>query len=77
MLVSRARQNKRRFSLNSEVEQVVLVLLLVLMLENSRYLAATLTERNSARIFGPCFDAESQHLEHDDEHDSLISESGF
>jgi prevent-host-death family protein len=47
-----------RFNLNSEVEQVVLVLLLVLVLENSRYLAVTLIKRNSAGIFGSCFDAE-------------------
>jgi len=53
------------------------VLLLVLLLENSRYLAVTLIERNSAGIFGLCFDAESQQVEHDDEHehDSLTSES--
>jgi hypothetical protein len=60
-------------NLNSEIEQVVLVLLLplVLVLENSRYLAVTLKERKSARIFRPCFDAESQQIEHehDDEHD--------
>ena len=62
------------FNLNSEVEQVVLVLLLVLMvLENSRYLAVTLIKRNSAGIFVPCFDAESQPIEHD----FPTSESGF
>ena len=57
----------------------MLVLLLVRVLENSRYLAVTLIERNSAGIFGLCFDAESQQIEHDDEHehDSLTSESGF
>jgi hypothetical protein len=66
-------------NLNSEVEQVVLVLLLVLVLENSRYLTVTLIERSSAGRFGPCFDAGSQKIEHehDDEHDSLTSESGF
>jgi hypothetical protein len=53
----------------------VLVLLLVLVLENSRYLAVTLIERNSAGIFGPSFGAESQRAAH--EHDSLSSESGF
>jgi hypothetical protein len=41
------------------------VLLLVLALENSRYLAVTLIERNSAGIFGPCFDAECQQIEHE------------
>jgi hypothetical protein len=60
-------------NLNSEVEQVVLVLLLVLVLENSRSLAVPLIERNSAGIFGPCFDAESQPIER--EHESLTSES--
>jgi hypothetical protein len=66
-------------NLNSEVEQVVL--LLVLVLENSRYLTVTLIERSSAGRFGPCFDAGFQKIEHehDDEHehDSLTSESGF
>jgi hypothetical protein len=61
----------------SEVEQVVLVLLL----ENSRYLTVTLIERSSAGRFGLCFDAGSQQIEHehDDEHehDSLTSESGL
>jgi hypothetical protein len=61
--------------LNSEVEQVVLVLLLVLVLENSRYLTVTLIERSSAGRFGLCFDAGSQQTEH--EHESLSSESGF
>ena len=62
-------------NLNSEVEQVVLVLLL----ENSRYLTVTLIERRSAGRFGPCFDGGSQQIEHehDDEHDSLTSESGL
>ena len=58
-------------SLNSEIEQVVLLL----VLENS--LAVTLIERNSAGIFGPCLDAEAQQIEHDDEHDPPTSESGF
>jgi all-trans-retinol 13,14-reductase len=58
--------SSHRVKLSSEVEQVVLVL------ENSRYLARTLIERNSAGIFGPCFDAECQQIEHD----SLTSESG-
>jgi hypothetical protein len=57
------------------------VLLLVLVLENSRYLTVTLIERSSAGRFGPCFDAGSQQIEHehDDEHehDSLTSESGL
>jgi hypothetical protein len=52
----------------------VLVLLLVLVLENSPYLTVTLIERSSAGRFGPCFDAGSQQIEieheHDDEHDS-------
>ena len=56
-------------SLNSEIEQVVLVLLLVLVLEKSRYLSVTLMQRNGARRFGPCFDAQSQQIEHDDEHE--------
>jgi hypothetical protein len=53
------------------------VLLLVLVLENSPYLTVTLIERSSAGRFGPCFDAGSQQIEHehDDEHDSLTSES--
>ena len=51
------------------------MLLLVLVLDNSRYLAVTLIERNNAGIFGPSFGAESQRAEH--EHDSLSSESGF
>ena len=65
----------RRINLNSEVEQVVLLL----VLENSRYLTVTLIERSSAGRFGPCFDAGSQQIEHDDEHehDSLTSESGI
>ena len=62
-----------RLVLNSEVKQVVLVLLLVL--ENSRYLTVTLIERSSAGRFGPCFAAGSQQIEH--EHDSLTSESGL
>jgi hypothetical protein len=51
----------------------------VLVLENARYLTVTLIERSSAVRFGPCFDAGSQQIEHehDDEHDSLTSESGF
>jgi hypothetical protein len=53
------------FNLNSEIDQVVL--LLVLVLEKSRHLSVTLTERNGARRFGPCFDAQSQQIEH--EHD--------
>jgi hypothetical protein len=57
------------------------VLLLVLVLENSRYLAVTLIKGNSAGIFVPCFDAGSQQIEHehDDEHehDSLTSEFRF
>ena len=57
------------------------MLLLVLVLENSRYLTVTLIERSSAGRFGPCFDAQSQRIEHehDDEHehDSLTSESGI
>jgi hypothetical protein len=57
----------------------VLVLLLVLVLENSPYLTVTLIERSSAGRFGPCFDAGSQQIEieheHDDEHDSLTSKS--
>jgi hypothetical protein len=61
--------------------QVVLVLLLVLVLENSRYLTVTLIERSSAGRFGPCFDAGSQQIEHqhdyEHEHDSLTSESGL
>jgi aminopeptidase N len=51
------------FSLNSEIEQVVLVL----VLEKSRYLSVTLMQRNGARRFWPCFDAQSQQIEH--EHD--------
>jgi hypothetical protein len=51
------------------------VVLLVLVLENSRYLTVTLIERSSAGRFGPCFDAGSQQIEH--EHDSPTSESGF
>ena len=39
------------FDLNSEIEQVVLLLLLVLV--NSRYLGVTLIERNNAGIFEP------------------------
>ncbi|MBV8227160.1 MAG: hypothetical protein JO232_18435 [Verrucomicrobia bacterium] len=56
-------------NLNSEIERVVLVLLLVL--EKSRYLSVTLMQRNGARRFGPCFDAQSQQIEHehDDEHE--------
>jgi hypothetical protein len=56
-------------NLNSEIEQVVL--LLVLVLERSLYLTVTRMERNSARKFGPCFDVESQEIEHehDDEHE--------
>jgi hypothetical protein len=50
------------FNLNSEIEQVVLVLLLVLVLEKSRYLSVTLIQRNGARRFGPCFDAQSQQM---------------
>jgi hypothetical protein len=53
------------FNLNSEIEQVVL--LLVLVLEKSRYLSVTLIQRNGARRFGPCFDAQSQQTEQ--EHD--------
>jgi hypothetical protein len=55
------------FKLNSEIEQVVL--LLVLVLEKSRYLSGTLTERNGARRFGPRFDGQSQQIEHEHEHD--------
>jgi aminopeptidase N len=58
-----------QLNLNSEIEQVVLVLLLVLVLEKSRYLSVTLMERNGARRFGPCFDAQSQQIEHEHEHD--------
>jgi hypothetical protein len=56
-------------NLNSEIEQVVL--LLVLVLEKSRYLSVTLMERNGARRLGPCFEAQSQQIEHehDDEHE--------
>jgi protein-L-isoaspartate(D-aspartate) O-methyltransferase len=63
---------------NSEVEQVVPVPVLLLVLENSRYLTGTLIERSSAGRFGPSFDAGSQQIEHehDDEHDSLTSQSG-
>jgi hypothetical protein len=82
LLVGSLRENGRlgdpalpSLSLNSEVEQVVLVLLLVLVLENSHYLTVTLIERSSAGRFGPCFDAGSQQIEH--EHDSLTSESGL
>jgi hypothetical protein len=64
---------ERRFQPKSEVEQVVHVLLLVL--ENSRYLTVTRIERSSAGRFRPCFDAGSRQIEH--EHDSLTSESGF
>jgi hypothetical protein len=39
----------------------------VLLLENSRSLAVPLIERNSAGIFGLCFDGEFQPIEHDDE----------
>jgi hypothetical protein len=45
---------------NPEIEQVVL--LLVLVLEKSRYLSVTLMQRNGARRFGPCFDAQSQRF---------------
>jgi hypothetical protein len=67
------------FNLNSEVEQVVLVLLLVL--ENSRYLTVTLIDRSSAGRFGPCFDAGSQQNEHEHdvehEHDSgFVQQTG-
>jgi hypothetical protein len=57
----------------------VLVLLLVLVLENSRYLTVTLIDGSSAGRFGPCFDAGFQHIEHDDEHEHnpLTSESGY
>jgi hypothetical protein len=55
------------FNLNSEIEQVVFVLLLVL--EKSRYLSVTLMQRNGARRFGPCFDAQSQQIEHEHDHD--------
>jgi hypothetical protein len=51
-------------SLNSEIEQVVLLL----VLEKSRYLSVTLMQRNGARRFGPGFDAQSQQIEH--EHDN-------
>jgi hypothetical protein len=51
-------------NLNSEIEQVVLVLLLVIVLEKLRYLSVTLMQRNGARRFGPCFDAQSQQIEH-------------
>jgi hypothetical protein len=56
-------------NLNSEIEQVVL--LLVLVLEKSRYLSVTLMQRNGARRFGPCFHAQSQPSQHeqDDEHE--------
>jgi aminopeptidase N len=49
----------------------VLVLLLLLVLEKSRYLSVTLMQQNDARRFGPCFDAPSQQIEHehDDEHE--------
>jgi hypothetical protein len=54
---------------------------LLLVLENSRYLTVALIKRSSAGRFGPCFDAGSQQIEHehDDEHehDSLTSESGL
>jgi hypothetical protein len=56
-----------RMNLNSEIEQVVLVLLLVIVLEKLRYLSVTLMQRNGARRFGPCFDAQSQQIER--EHD--------
>ena len=54
-------------------------MLLLVVLENSRYLTVTLIERSSAGRFGPCFDAGFQQIEHehDDEHDSLTSESGM
>jgi hypothetical protein len=71
--ISSAGPARSIFNLNSEVEQVVL--LLVLVLENSSSLAVTLIERNSAGIFGSCFDGESQPIEH--EHESLTSESSF
>ena len=56
--------------LNSEIEQVVLVLLLVRAREVSLP-QLTLMERNGARRFGPYFDAQSQQTEHehDDEHE--------
>jgi aminopeptidase N len=37
------------------------------VLEKSRYLSVTLMQRNGARRFWPCFDAQSQQIEH--EHD--------
>jgi hypothetical protein len=42
-----------------------------LVLEKSGYLSVTLMQRNGARRFGPCFDAQSQPIEHehDDEHE--------
>jgi hypothetical protein len=42
-----------------------------LVLEKSRYLSVTLMQRNGARKLGPCFDAQSQQIEHehDDEHE--------
>jgi hypothetical protein len=51
------------------------VLLLVLVLENSRYLTVTLIERSSAGRFGPCFDAGSQQIEHEHEHDQDLRTS--
>ena len=64
-------------NLHSEVEQVVLVLLLVLVLENSRYLTVTLIERSSAGRFGPCFDAGSQQIEHEHDRRARFPNSGI
>ena len=40
-------------------------MLLLVVLENSRYLTVTLIERSSAGRFGPCFDVGSQQIEHE------------
>jgi hypothetical protein len=49
------------------------VLLLVLVLENFRYLAITLIEPNSAGIFGPCFDEEFQPIEHEHDDEAAVA----
>jgi hypothetical protein len=48
----------------------VLVLLLVLVLENSAYLAVKVMEQSNCRASGSLFGAEVLRIEHDDEHDS-------
>ena len=56
-------------NLHAEVEKVAPVLLLVLVLENSAYLAVKVMEQNNCRRSGSLFGAEVPRIEHEHEHE--------